>query len=208
MIIYHGHPSPRSIEACRDAAPSFTHGAEWSPPKMTPHDWPYILDNGAFHAYVNNVPWDADAFVGRISQIESMPRDPDFVVLPDVVTNPERTKERAQKWADMIQYRTAFPCQDGMKPEDAVEFADRVGAEALFIGGTREWKQRNAEAFVDAAHAAGLDCHIGRPGDLTWAEKTGADSVDTSTIVQDEAWHKLEQLEGQESLAQWGGASA
>lgn len=43
MIIYHGHPSPNSIERCREVAPSHTHGAEWSPAKMTPHDWPYIL---------------------------------------------------------------------------------------------------------------------------------------------------------------------
>lgn len=207
MIIYHGHPSPNSIESCREAAPSHTHGAEWSHQKMTPHDWPYILDNGAYHAYVNGVPWDADAFVGRLAQVESMPRDPDFVVLPDVVTNPERTKERAQQWANIIDYRTAFPVQDGIQPDDAVEFADRLGAEVLFVGGTVGWKRKVSEEFVEVGHDHGFDVHIGRPGNLTWAKRTGADSVDTTTIVQDQAWHKLEQLEAQQTLAASGGGS-
>lgn len=207
MKIYHGHPSPASIESCREAAPSHTHGAEWSPAKMTPHDWPYILDNGAFSAFVNGVPWDATAFVGRLVQIETMPRDPDFVVLPDVVTDPQATKERAAQWAPIIDAPTAFPVQDGIDPETAVEVCDRLDAGTIFVGGTVGWKRRHAEAFVAAAHDHGLDCHIGRPGDLTWAEDIGADSVDTTTIVHDQAWHKLDQLEEQQTLAATDGGA-
>lgn len=195
MIIYHGHPSPNSIERCRDAAPSFTHGAEWSHQKMTPHDWPYILDNGAFHAYKNGEPWDADAFVGRVSQIESMPRDPDFVVLPDVVTNPSKTKERATKWAGIIGYQTAYPVQDGITPEDAVEMCDRTDSEYIFVGGTEQWKRETAASFVETAHDNDLKCHIGRPGDLQWADDIGADSVDTTSIVQSQSWDRLRRLE-------------
>lgn len=204
MIIYHGHPSPNSIDSCREAAPSHTHGAEWSPAKMTPHDWPYILDNGAFAAYANNEPWDVDAFVGRLSQLDSMPRPPDFVVLPDVVTSPEETKKRAAQWAGVIDERTAFPVQDGIEPEEAMGVADRLGAEVVFVGGTVAWKREVAADMVTCAHDHGLECHIGRPGDLTWAEQTGADSVDTTSVVQDQAWGKLEQLETQQTL---GGVS-
>lgn len=195
MIIYHGHPSPASIDSCRDAAPSHTHGAEWSHQKMTPHDWPYILDNGAFQAFKRNEPWDADAFVGRLSQLSSMPRDPDFVVLPDVVTDSERTVERATKWAGVIDYETAFPVQDGIKPERAVELCERLDCGTIFIGGTVAWKRRHAAEFVDAAHENGLRCHIGRPGDLVWADSISADSVDTTSILQSESWHRLERLE-------------
>jgi hypothetical protein len=203
MIIYHGHPSPKSVEAVRQHAPSHTHGAEWSHQKMTPHDWPYILDNGAFAAYANNEPWDVDAFVGRLSQLETMPRDPDFVVLPDVVTNPEQTRERATKWAGVIDYPTAYPVQDGVTLEDAVEIADRLDAGTLFVGGTVDWKRRHAESFVETAHAHDLRCHIGRPGDLVWADEIGADSVDTTSIVINQSWHRLERLEastGQASI--------
>lgn len=201
MIIYHGHPSPNSIEACRKAAPSHSHGAEWSPAKMTPHDWPYILDNGAFHAYVNGYPWDADAFVGRLAEIPvKMPRDPDFVVLPDVVTDPESTKKRSQQWAGIIDYPTAFAVQDGVDPTDATEFAHRLDADYLFVGGTVAWKRRWAETFVTAAHGAGLKCHIGRPGDIGWAIEIGADSVDTTTIVHNQDWQRLRRLEEQTTL--------
>ena len=202
MKIYHGHPSPNSMEQCREAAPSYTHGAEWSHQKMTPHDWPYILDNGAFHAYVNGVPWDATAFVGRLKQIETMPRDPDFVVLPDVVTDPESTKKRSQQWAGVVDYTTAFSVQNGINPDEAVEFADRVGAEYLFVGGTARWKRRNAETFVESAHDHGLKCHIGRPGDLVWARDIGADSVDTISIVRNESWGRLRTLEANTSTQQ------
>lgn len=195
MIIYHGHPSPASIESCRAAAPSHTHGAEWSPLKMTPHDWPYILDNGAFRAFKRNEPWDVDAFAGRLGQLDTMPRDPDFVVLPDVVTNPEKTKKRASQWAGAIGYPTAYPAQDGVTPEEAVEIAEQLGCDTVFLGGTVEWKREVAHEFVDVAHDHGLRLHIGRPGNLVWARDTGADSVDTTSVVQDQAWHKLETLE-------------
>lgn len=206
MKIYHGCPSRPKVEEAKHHAPSHRHGAEWNPDKMTPADYPWILDNGAFKAYRNNEPWDVDAFVGRLSQIESMPRGPDFVVLPDVVTNPTRTKERAMKWAGIIQHPTAYPVQDGVTPDDAADLAYRTDSEYLFIGGTVEWKRKHAEAFVETAHSRGLKCHIGRPGDLVWADRIGADSVDTTSIVRNEAWHRLERLEaagGQTDATAW-----
>lgn len=205
MKIYHGQTGAK-LDPARNAAPSHTHGNCWTPNKMTPKDRPYILDNGAFRAYTNNEPWDVDAFVGRLSQIDSMPRDPDFVILPDVVTNPSKTKERAMNWAGVIDAPTAYPLQDGVSPEDAVGLADRTDSEYLFVGGTVEWKRKHAEEFVDAAHTNGLKCHIGRPGDLVWANQIGADSVDTTSIFRDQSFHRLERLEnapGQSALGEW-----
>lgn len=173
---------------------------------MTPHDTPYILDNGAFRAYRDNEPWDVDAFVGRLSQLDTMPRDPDFVILPDVVTNPSKTKERAMQWVGVIDYPTAYPAQDGVEPEDAVDLADRSDSETIFLGGTVEWKRKVADEFVTAAHDHGLELHIGRPGDLVWADRIGADSVDTTSIVRSQAWHRLERLEaaaGQSDVSEW-----
>lgn len=202
LTIYHGNPSPNSIESCRDAAPSYTHGAEWALQKMTPHDWPYILDNGAFTAYKNNTLWDVDQFVRRLSQIEDeMPREPDFVVLPDVVTDPEGTYDRAEPWKSLIDYNTAFAVQDGMRPERAAEFAAEIGCVALFVGGTVRWKRTHAPTIVERAHDYGLDCHIARPGNIGWAEEIGADSVDTTSIVHNQNWGRLEHLENQQTFA-------
>jgi len=195
MIIYHGCPSRPNIKEANQRAPTYTHGACWTPQRMTPADCPYILDNGAFRAFINNEPWDVDAFVGRLAQIETMPHDPDFVVLPDIVTNPSMTKERATQWAGIIDYRTAYPAQDGVEPEECVEICDRLGCSAIFLGGSVEWKRRHGKSFVETAHAHDLDCHIARPGDLQWADQIGADSVDTTSIVRNQAWHRLENLE-------------
>lgn len=200
MRIYHGSSSPSVIKRASDAAPSHTHGYCWTPYKMTPHDTPYILDNGAFAAYKNNDPWDVDAFVGRLGQLDSMPREPDFVVLPDVVANPDETRERASQWAGIIDRPTAMPAQNGMEPESHVDFCERVGAETIFLGGTVRWKRRVADKFAAVAHDHGLDFHIARPGDLQWARDIGADSVDTSSIAASESYHRLQALEEQQTL--------
>lgn len=205
MKIYHG-TTGADLQEARSHAPSHTHGNCWTPDKMTPKDRPYILDNGAYRCFIRNEPWDADAFVGRLTQLASMPRDPDFVILPDVVTNPSKTRERAIKWAGVIDYTTAYPAQDGVEPEEAVELADRTDSETIFVGGTVEWKRRIGEDMVETAHDHGLRCHIGRPGDLTWAYSIGADSVDTTSIIRDKSWHRLDRLEAhsaQSGIREW-----
>jgi len=198
MRIYHGCTSPTAISRAEEAAPSHTHGYCWTPQKMTPHDAPYILDNGAWSAFVNSEPWNVDGFVARLGQLDTMPRGPDFVVLPDVVTNPEQTVERATKWASIIDAGTAFPVQDGLKPERAVTICERLDATTLFVGGTHEFKRTHGCEFVETAHDHALDCHIARPGPkgLLWADKLNADSVDTTRIVVDEQYDRLARLEG------------
>jgi len=198
MRIFHGATSPTAIGRAEAAAPSHTHGYCWTPQKMTPHDTPYILDNGAWSAFKNSEPWDVDAFVARLGQLDTMPREPDFVVLPDVVTNPEQTVERAGKWAPMIDADTALPVQDGLEPERAVEVCERLDAKTIFVGGTHEFKRTHGRGFVETAHDRGLNCHIARPGPkgLLWADELNADSVDTTRIVVDEQYDRLRRLEG------------
>jgi len=198
MRIYHGSSSPGCIRQAEAAAPSYTHGYCWTPYKMTPYDTPYILDNGAWSAFKNSEPWDVDAFVARLGQLDTMPREPDFVVLPDVVTNPEQTVERASKWAPIIDADTALPVQDGIEPERAVEVCERLDAGTIFVGGTHEFKRMHGRGFVETAHNHGLDCHIARPGPkgILWADEIGADSVDTSTIAADADYDRLVRLEG------------
>ena len=52
--------------------------------------------------------------------------------------------------------------------------------------------------IVDAAHSRGIRAHIGNPGSadgLVWAYRVGFDSVDTSSILQNQYFHWLEALE-------------
>lgn len=201
MKVYHGSSSPSAIEKARAIAPEWTHGYCWTPYKMTPHDTPYILDNGAFSAYKNGEVWDVDGFVSRLNQLPDMPREPEFVVLPDVVADSERTNRRAEVWAERIEYPTAFPVQDGHTPTSALNHAEKIDAETIFVGGTIEWKRRNAHDFVDEAHSRGLDVHVARPTDAIWPREIGADSFDTASYAAG-AWERFEREIGQRTLTE------
>lgn len=197
MIIYHGNPNPSDIEACEAAAPSYDHRAEYDIESYRLNTGiRYILDNGAFNCYTKNKPWDATLFLRRLRQAREKDPDPDWVVLPDVVTNPRATERRAKEWARVIDYPTTYPCQDGVSPERACDIAEDLGCMGIFIGGTVEWKRERAGEFVEEAHDRDLWAHIARPSDLQWAEGTGADSVDTTSFVRNQAWDRLRRFEG------------
>ena len=202
MIIYHGNPNISDIEKAEAAAPEYDHRAEYDIESFRLNTGlPYLLDNGAFKCYTDNRPWDATLFVRRLNQIPQKEHDPDFIVLPDVVTDPRGTHRRAKEWANVIDYPTLYPCQDGVSPERACDIAHELGAKGLFIGGTVSWKRENAEGFVTEGHDRGLHVHIGRPTDLRWAENTGCDSVETTSIVRNQSFEKLRELEEQTNLS-------
>lgn len=203
MIIYHGNPNPRDIKKARELAPSFEHRAEYDIESFRLNSGVrYILDNGAYKCYTDNRPWDATLFIRRLNQIPEKEHEPDFVILPDVVTDPQGTYRRAREWADWIDYSTLYPCQDGISPERACNIADELDADGLFIGGTIAWKRENAAEFVEAGKNVGLHVHIGRPTDFKWAEGTGCDSIDSTTFVRNQSWHRLKALEEQGTLHQ------
>lgn len=201
MIIYHGHPSEPSLEKCRELAPSYRHGAEFSDKAgRRRYDEPYIIDNGAFAAFKNDTEWDATEFEEMLSWTDDHQRDPDFVVVPDVVGDATATFDRSAEWADRIDYPTYQPVQDGMSVDDAIAFTRDTGSDGIFIGGSKSWKRRTAHRWIQAAHDAGLKAHLARPWDLTAAASLGADSCDTTTVVAWGAWYKLEQLEVQATV--------
>lgn len=201
MIIYHGNPNIEDIEDAEAAAPRFDHRAEYDIESFRLNTGlRYLLDNGAFKCYTDNRPWDATLFVRRLNQIPQKEHPPDFVVLPDVVTDPRATHRRAREWADWIDHPTLYPCQDGVSPERACDIATELDAAGLFIGGTVAWKREHAEAFVEAGHANDLHVHIGRPTDILWAEQTGCDSVDTTTYVRNQMWDELREVHEQQPL--------
>lgn len=201
MIIYHGNPNPSDIQDARDAAPSYDHRAEYDIESFRLNtEIPYILDNGAFNCYRKNKPWDATLFIRRLNQIPQKTHDPDFVILPDVVTDPKSTYRRAREWAEWIDHPTLYPCQDGVSPERSADIVKELDADGFFIGGTLEWKRDRAEEFVDVAHNNGIHAHIGRPGDIKWAENIGTDSVDTTTYVRNGCFDKLNAIEEQSTI--------
>jgi len=197
MRVYHGCPSPENMRRCRKAAPSFTHGVCWTPDKMTAHDWPYFVDNGIFSG-----PFNHDEWVEMLDSVaDKMAHPPDWVVLPDVFNDAEATIEQHRRFVSDVVDRGMRPApviQPGMAVATQVAIADGLDAGTIFVGGECRWQRAHGAEIVAKAHERGLRVHIGNPGSaegLVWAYQTGFDSVDTSSILQNQYFHWLEQLE-------------
>ena len=127
---------------------------------------PFALDNGCF------TRWDEEEFFKMLERVKLLKTSPIFVCVPDVVADAVATTERWYKYYHMIDFPLAFVAQDGHKPWDVPPEAF-----AVFIGGSTEWKLKNAHHFKGAADWL----HIGRVNTkkrLDWAKDIGADSVD------------------------------
>lgn len=201
MIIYHTCGSLNDLQKCRKVAPSVKHGLAWIPRKMCRHDEPYIIDNGVYGAAKRDEDWEPDPFIDRLIEVEEkMPRDPDWVVLPDAFKDGIVSLVRSGYYADTVAefgYDYYLPVQDGLPVEDSVRSAKELGAAGIFIGGSQRFKLQKADQFVMTAHDYDLKAHIGRPGPvLTWVRDHGADSMDSSSIVRNGYWKRLRKLEG------------
>lgn len=199
MRLYYTGASPNNIKRARRHAPSHSHGYGWTPAKMTPHDAPYFLDNGA---YVGD--FDADDYYETIDRsLTEMPSSPDFFVLPDVFGDAEATIERHQEWlyhrkmpVGSGQVMRYWVLQPGLPLEE--QFNAIEGCQGVFVGGMNRWKRSHGPEIVRRARDRDLRTHVGGPGGkdgLLWAYRTGFDSCDTTTIFQNGYWHYLDALE-------------
>lgn len=135
-----------------------------------------------------------------------MPSSPDFIVWQDVYADAQATMEfcrslferlaslipRLQDWTRYVVFHP------GASLDELFTWAREMGADGIFVGGPRRWKRAVGAEIVGRAHEVGYRIHIGNPGGvdgLTWAYRLDADSVDTTTIVQNGYWHYLDRLE-------------
>jgi hypothetical protein len=202
MRLYYTGASPNNLRQARLHAPSHVHGAGWTPAKMTPHDVPYFVDNGAF-----TDRFDMDAWLDSLEQAKTgMPRWPDFIVWPDVYGDAEATRERCRQLfhrdASLLPRREDFQryvvFQPGLSLDELFDWAAKMGADGIFLGGPQRWQRAHGAEIVERAHAHDWRVHLGNPGGkdgLLWAYRVGFDSVDTTTIFQNGYWHYLDALE-------------
>jgi len=149
----------------------------------------FIFDDGAFKAYKEGGFMNIPLYYSRLEDIN---REPDFVVVPDIVCGGVDSYRLSLQHFDRIPFKKAFVVQDGMY-FDAVYHAI-AKCDVLFIGGSvdpknslKGWKWDMAPYWIDHAHEIGLPCHIGRVGRLEGyfkAHDLGVDSVDGSTIIR------------------------
>jgi len=200
--LYYTGVSADNLRKARQHAPSHVHGAGWTPQKMTPHDVPYFVDNGAY-----TESFDMESWLDALEKAKTeMPRWPDFIVWPDVYNDAEATRERCRKLfrrdASLKPRRTDFnryvAFQPGLSLDELFDFAAEMGADGIFLGGSKRWQRAHGAEIVARAHDEGRRVHLGNPGGedgLVWAYRTGFDSVDTTTIFQNGYWHYLDALE-------------
>lgn len=131
---------------------------------------PWALDNGAYTGF------DEEKFKLYLMKAQLCRSNPPlWVAVPDVVADPEKTMEMWHDWVDVVWdcgFRPAFVAQDGMEPQDIPN-----NAECVFVGGTTDWKLRNAHRFKGVSPWL----HIGRVNTLVrlkWCEEIEADSAD------------------------------
>jgi hypothetical protein len=130
-------------------------------------------DNDAFKKF------DKRKFLKHLDRMQEHSDKCLFFAAPDVVGDSKLTLERFGGWADIIKqhgYKVAYVAQDG------AELQGIPKCDAVFIGGSTEWKISEGSVLVmQRAKIRGLWVHVGRVNSLKrclWAYHHGADSVD------------------------------
>jgi hypothetical protein len=201
MRLYMGSGSQSSLTEVRSRVPSNTVGRVWTPHDAGRDGAPYIVDNGEYYAAQNGEEWRVEDWTDLLEKVVAHPWPPDFVVLPDVYNDAEGTLERHRKHVGAVLDRDLPPAavvQPGIDEQLQVRLANQIGAKVVFVGGDNTWKRAVGEEIVAEAHRLNMAVHIGNPGvpgGLRWAQRIGADSVDTASITRSEAWHHLKELE-------------
>jgi len=160
-----------------------------------PEDRNYIVDNGAYRAYLSGKIMDTKDFYVFIGKIQKCAYPPYFVCIPDIVAGGMESWKFSLKHIGKIPegMKKYFVVQDGQYPS-LIEETVLPLVDGLFVGGSTIWKWRTAHNWVALAHEHKKKCHIGRVG--TWrnflrAYTLGADSVDGSTLMRHNCLHKI-----------------
>lgn len=162
----------------------------------------WCADNGAFGKEYDEGKWWA-FLVKHAADAERAV----FATAPDVVGDAAATLAKSAPFFEPMRrlgYRVALVAQDGQESLP-VPWAE---IDALFIGGSTEWKtSEHAARLMAEAKARGKWVHVGRVNSykrLRWAAEHGADSVDgtflrfapTENLDRLRAWYSKLAREG------------
>jgi len=156
---------------------------------------PVAIDNGAYSAWVNGYGFDEYRFLRTLSLAIQRRVEIDFVATPDIVAGGLDSLEFSLMWEKRLKGHPLYlVVQDGMDMSDIIPHLNLF--RGIFVGGTMEWKIQTSEAWVKFAHDNGVKCHIGRIGTLEkikWAEKIGADSIDSTNFARHGTFHVIQE---------------
>lgn len=140
---------------------------------------PYAMDNGAWTAFQQGIPFDGGAFMRAVDKVGE---NADWIVIPDIVAGGIRSLEFSLSWMDKLRglpARLLLAVQDGMNPDDVREYLSP--AVGIFIGGTTEWKESTADQWGRLARRRNCYLHVGRVNSqrrISICAAAGANSFD------------------------------
>jgi hypothetical protein len=181
MICYASQTgTKRNLKALREAGWRILLSAAG---RLKPFDFSYALDNGAWHAFQQNKPFDVGAFETAVDRVGSRA---DWIVCPDIVAGGLRSLEFSAGWLPQLkQFKVLLAVQDGMHPRDVVPFlGPNVG---IFLGGSTPWKLQTMEAWGHLAAALHIHYHVARVNTarrIALAIGSGAHSIDGSSATR------------------------
>jgi hypothetical protein len=136
---------------------------------------PWAADNDAYSGF------DVKAFTDMLWRLRGV-KGCKFVSLPDVVGDAKKTLQQFYQWHSVVHWFHGYPvalvAQDGLENE-VIPWSY---FEALFIGGSTEWKlSPTAAKIMQEAKWRGKWVHMGRVNSMKrikWARGNGCDSFD------------------------------
>ena len=133
-------------------------------------EWPWAADNDAFSK------WDEGRYRDMLVRLKGR-EGCLFVTAPDVVGDASQTLRNFSEWrSELVGFPVALVGQDGLETPPWDEF------DALFIGGTTEWKMgAQAARLVREGKERGKWVHMGRVNSYErgrYARWLGCDSID------------------------------
>ena len=140
----------------------------------------YALDNGAWHCFQHQLPFDEAAFLAAYRKLGA---GADFCVLPDIVAGGLGSLAYSMSWLPRLRACPNYlAVQDGM---EALDILPVKGIDGIFVGGTTEWKEATMAMWGSVARLKQIRLHVGRVNSkrrVNLCETAGADSFDGSSV--------------------------
>ena len=141
-------------------------------------DWrgPVVLDNGAWTARQSGQPFDFAAFADFAARWAGRAA---WIVAPDVVGDWQETVRLFGEWAPILRamgHRVCVAAQDGATAQEVAQ----LGADAVALGGSTEWKEREIHNPEWRAIADRHVLRVNTRGRLKAAMEAGWQSCDGS----------------------------
>ena len=150
-----------------------------------PRGFRYAIDNGAWKAFRQSMPFDEIAFRSLLCCHGAAA---DFVVIPDLIAEGERSFRYSLTWLSRMEHVSTplLAVQDGMTPETVRSFLVSDPRAGIFLGGSTEWKLSQIRAWGVFAAELGRYYHVGRVNTgrrIRLCEEAGAFSFDGTSAT-------------------------